>query len=359
MTQTTNTQTFDQPCDAAQAAYFELMFHRQYVAPHEGTGGTDEDGRVYHTHHIAPKSIQPGFDKDRWNLVRLSFEEHIRAHELLIDATTGEDKVAMSRALACMTQMYRAADGSFDMEKAAEAARIANKANSEAQSDRLKERWKDPSYRAQKSRERSSTNRRNWTKKDYRARQTAAIVEGRQRSFQDKAFKEDVYARQAAAISGEKHFRFRPLNIYCHDTGLLVAEGVCLTEWCRENALDQPHLFETISADRSKPSSRENRAHNKGYFARYLDENGAPIGGVNPAVPQPKPNRGKWANVYRYEDDSLVAANVIVSQFVKTDVEGKKLTQGALSRTAYADHTMPSSTKNPHAHKGFYIEYCD
>ncbi len=192
MTQTTNTQTFDQPCDAAQAAYFELMFHRQYVAPHGGTGGTDDDGRVYHTHHIAPKSVFPGLDKDRWNLVRLSFEEHIRAHELLIDATSGEDKVAMSRALACMTQMYRAADGSFDMEKAAEAARVANKANSEAQSDRLKERWKDPSYRARKSRERSSQNRRNWTKKDYRARQTAAIVEGRQRSFQDKAFKEDT-----------------------------------------------------------------------------------------------------------------------------------------------------------------------
>ncbi len=359
MTQTTNTQTVDQPCTAAQTAYFELMFHRKYVAPHAGTGSTDEDGRVYHTHHIAPKSIQPGFDKDRWNLVRLSFEEHIQAHELLIDATTGEDKVAMSRALACMTQMYRAADGSFDMEKAAEAARIANDANSQAQSNRLKEHWQDPSYRARKSRERSTTNRQNWTKSDYRTRQTAAIIEGRRRSFADPAFKKDVYARQAAAISGKKHFRFRPVNIYCHDTARLVAEDVCLSEWCRESGLDQGHLFETISADRSKPSGRENRAHHQGYFARYLDENGAPIGAINPAAPKPKPNRGKWANVYRYEDNSLVAANVIVSQFVKTPVEGKKLNQGALSRTAYSDLTMPSSAKNPHQYKGFYIEYPD
>jgi hypothetical protein len=359
MTQTTNTQTVDQPCAAAQAAYFELMFHRQYVAPHGGTGGTDEDGRVYHTHHIAPKSIQPGFDKDRWNLVRLSFEEHIRAHELLIDATSGEDKIAMSRALACMTKMYRDADGSFDVEKAAEAARIANEANSEAQSERLKKRWGDPMYRAEKSRERRTTNRRNWAKKDYRARQRKAIIEGRRRSFEDKAFKEDVYARQAAAISGEKHFRFRPVNIYCHDTGLLVAEGVCLREWCREKELDQPHLFETISADRSKPSSRENRAHHKGYFARYLNEIGAPVGDINPAVPQAKPNAGKLANVFRYEDDSLYAANIIVSQFVKTRVDGKKLSQSVLSQTAYADLTMPSSTKNPHQHKGFYIEYVD
>jgi hypothetical protein len=359
MTQTINTQTFDQPCNAAQAAYFDLMFKRKYVAPHGGTGGTDDDGRVYHTHHIAPKSIHPSFNKDRWNLVRLSFGEHVQAHELLIDATTGEEKVAMSRALACMTKMNRDAGGSFDMEKAEEAARIANEANSEAQSERLKERWEDPNYRAQKSRERRTTNRQNWTKPDYRARQTAAIVEGRQRSFADPKFKKDVYARQAAAMSGKKHFRFKAVNIYCHETGLLVAEGVCLTEWCRENELSQPHLFGTLRADRSKPSGRENRAHHQGYFARYLDEYGAPIGAVNPAMPRPKSNRGKWANVYRYEDDSLVAANVIIREFVQSRLEGKKLSQSVLSQTAYADLTMPSSTKNPHEHKGFYIEYCE
>lgn len=353
------TVTHETTAKAARNAYDLLMFHRKYVAPHLGTAANGEDGRVYHRHHIAPKSLFPTFAKDEWNLVRLSLDEHIEAHELLVDATEGDDKTVMAQALVCMTQMYRDAGGYFDLEKAEEAARLANAAHSDAQSARLKERWDDPHYRAQKSVERSNTNRRNWADPRYRVRQAGAIAEGRKRSFTDEAFKADVYRRQAEAISGEKHFRFKPVNIYRHDTAELVAEGVSLSEWCRDNELSQPHLHATITADRSRPSGRNNRTHHAGYFARAVEETGAPIGLVTPAVAPRDHGRARRADVYRYEDDSLVAANVIVSQFVKTRFEGKKLNQGALSQTAYADPDLPSSRFNPHHHKGFYIEYCD
>lgn len=353
------TMTNETTATAARAAYDLLMFHRKYVAPHPGTGANGEDGRVYHRHHIMPKSLFPAFEKDEWNLVRLSFDEHIEAHELLVDATDGDDKIVMARALVCMTQVHRNAGGYFDVEKAEEAARLANAAHSDAQTARLKEYWSDPGYRAQKSVERSNTNRRNWSDPEYRARQAAAIAAGRKRSFADEAFKADVYRRQAEAISGKKHFRFMPVNIYRHDTSELVAEGVSLSEWCRENELSQPHMHGTISADRNRPSGRQNRTHHAGYFARAVDETGAPEGLVTPAVAPRDHGRARRADVYRYEDDSLVAANVIVRQFVKERCEGKKLNQGALSQTAYADPDLPSSRYNPHHHKGFYIEYCD
>ena len=70
--------------------------------------------------------------------------------------------------------------------------------------------------------------------------------------------------------TGFKHHNAKEANIYCHYTDKLIAEKVCITEWCKTNGYLQKNLMLTVNSDRSKPSKRDNRHHHKGLYARYV-----------------------------------------------------------------------------------------
>lgn len=63
----------------------------------------------------------------------------------------------------------------------------------------------------------------------------------------------------------------RLANIYRYKTGELVAEGVVSAEWARQNGLQRSKLQVTTKADRSKPSTKDNPHHHKGYYMEYVD----------------------------------------------------------------------------------------
>lgn len=347
------------PASQATIDYLDLMFERKYLDPLPDKSASEE--AVVHVHHAAPKSLAPGFRTEAWNLIPLKLEEHVRAHELLSVATRGRAKIAMAHAFTLMIQAYQTPDGAFDLHVAEEALRIANAASSVAQTERLTDRWQDPGYRRQQSKLRSEINKKNWQDQQYRRRQSRMIAEGRQRRFEaDPEFKKDVYSRQAEKMSGRNNHNFRLANIYRDADASLVAKNVCIRKWCRENGFNQPHLSRTATADRTRPfDSDTNRTRSQGLFARYLDDSGAPIGLVSPALPKPRSPRARPADLYRYADDALIVENIIVNEFVKTPFRGVKLHQTGLQATAYADHTRPSGEHNRRNHKGYYIRYRD
>lgn len=71
-------------------------------------------------------------------------------------------------------------------------------------------------------------------------------------------------------VSGVTHHNAKPCNIYCNKTNTLVAENVTLHGFAKANGLQQSALSLTAKADRSKPSSRDNRHHTKGVYARFV-----------------------------------------------------------------------------------------
>lgn len=348
------------PAARASEDYLDLMFTRKYLDPlPDKSTPAPRQKKVVHVHHAVPRSLAPEFRTENWNLVPLTLAEHVRAHELLAQATTGVAQIAMSRALVLMTQSYRSPDGAFDSEAAEQAVRITNAANSAAQSTRLVERWQDDEYRQRQSKLRSEINAKNWQDPQYRARQSQATQAGRQRRFEaDPEFKKDVYSRQAEKMSGRNNHNLRLANIYRDEDASLVAANVCIREWCRENGFQPTHLSTTAKADRTRPfDSDTNRTHSQGLFARYLDDSGAPIGLVCPGLQKPRSPLGKPADLYAYSDDALIVENIIVNEFVKTPFRGVKLHQTGLQATAYADHSRPSGEHNRRNHKGYYIRY--
>ena len=62
-------------------------------------------------------------------------------------------------------------------------------------------------------------------------------------------------------------YRKKLVNIYEYKTHKLIAESVCLTDWCRLNNVSQGSLWQTIRSDRTKPSSASNRHHYKQLYA--------------------------------------------------------------------------------------------
>lgn len=61
------------------------------------------------------------------------------------------------------------------------------------------------------------------------------------------------------------------VNIYSYITDKIIAENVCLTDWCRINTeYSQGTLHQTLVADRSRPSCATNRWHHKQLYAKYV-----------------------------------------------------------------------------------------
>jgi len=63
----------------------------------------------------------------------------------------------------------------------------------------------------------------------------------------------------------------------------------------------------------------------------------------------------KPANIYCCRTGVLLASGVVIGVWTK----GTEYNRGALSNTARADRSKPSSSSNPHQHKGLYARYVD
>lgn len=354
---------------AALETYARMIFDRRFVdpLPPKTRARRKEEAQDYttvsdtpltHNHHILPKSLYPQFSTKRWNLVRLTLQEHFHAHVLLAKAM--ERQIATHRALYVMTKRYPLEDPTFDWVQAEESERHAGAANSLLQSRLMRKKWENPAFRAKVSYTTRLTNITTWQNEKSRIERIDAIQKGRKETFyaNPEAVKHAT-AAQSEKTSAEKHWRFRPVNIYHHETGELVAEHVCLTDYAKRNHLNQAHLQQSLSADRRKPPGRGNRTHSKGYFARAIDESGNVIGDVCPGVPPNDHHHARRADIYRANDDVCVARNVIVRQFCINNNIGIRFSQSALSRTANADRSKLSTSANPLAHKGYYAIYCD
>lgn len=345
---------------AAIERYARAMFVRKILDPHppKMRAPNGSNSPVCHDHHILPKSLFPQFATKKWNIVRLSLEEHFDAHVDL--AKMMQEQIAVHRALYVMTKRYPVTDPDFDWTQAAIAERKTNAAASVLQSYLRHKDWQRPAFRKKISKAFSLRNKKSWKDPTYRREQTAAIQKGRkEKFFADPAAVARATAAQSSKTSAEKHWRFRPVNIYSHETAELLAERVCLSDYCKHHNLNQGHMQGTLSADRSLPSRTGNRTHSKGYFARALDESGAVIGEVCAAVPPVDHHHARRADVFRASDHVCVARNVIIRQFCAHNDLGISFSQSALSRTAHADRSKPSSCSNPKHHKGYFARYTD
>jgi hypothetical protein len=360
----------------AWRSYQDLVLLRLYDAPHPVPPSSARrksigpDGQIYHAHHIYMKAMIPEWKTAPWNLVRLRLDEHFDAHLLL--AEIFEEHTAPHTAVAYMINRFGETRDGKKGKRAAESLLQAYEAASELQRELRTADWQCAEYRQQMSAAFSAANVRKWRCPAYRKMITAAIMTGRREKFY--ADPERVARAKAAhseKTSAERHWRHQPVNIYDHATGMLMARRVNLTDFCKRYGLSQAHLHGTLSANRTKPSGRTNRAHHKGLFARRLrnvsdgnDPHEDPsledqvIGSIAPAVPQPHWH-AKLSDIYRSCDDACVARGVVITQFCKNNSLGITFSQSALSRTAHADRSKASSTKMPTHHKGFYARYLD
>lgn len=61
-------------------------------------------------------------------------------------------------------------------------------------------------------------------------------------------------------------------NIHLYSDDSLVASGVVIREWCKENNVPHSSLYKSLTSDTSLPSSKTNVRHSKGFYARYVDD---------------------------------------------------------------------------------------
>lgn len=64
--------------------------------------------------------------------------------------------------------------------------------------------------------------------------------------------------------------------------------------------------------------------------------------------------RAKLANIYNYHTNKLIAEQVVIREWCRLHPQ---YGQAALSKTARSNKSLPSTSKNPHQHKGIYAEY--
>lgn len=339
-------------------SYQELMQDRLIDAPHPKISGSiGPDGQVYHKHHIVMKKMAPTWAQSDWNEIRLNLKEHWEAHLLL--AQIFPERRAPHATVEYMWKLHRDGSDIFDVEQVQASLVQAYRASSIQQAVLREQDWQRLEYRQQMSAAFSLANLRKWKREAYRRSQSAATFAGRlEKFYSDPEKVRRATAAQSEKTSAEKHWRHQPVNIYLHYTGALVALGVNLTDYCKQNGLNQAHMHTTLTADRSKPCSRDNRSQHQGFFARRVTEQGEVIGSTGPAVPQVH-HRARLANIYRDEDDVCVARGVVITRFCRDNALGITFSQSALSRTAHADRTQHSTAKMPTHHKGYYARYLD
>ena len=71
-------------------------------------------------------------------------------------------------------------------------------------------------------------------------------------------------------FSGFGSAKAKPANIYKYPTNELVAENIVMGQWAKQNGLSSANLCKTAKADQTKPSTKHNVCHYKGFYVRYL-----------------------------------------------------------------------------------------
>ena len=147
----------------------------------------------YEFHHILPRSLGGSNSKD--NLVKLTHEEHLKAHEYLAMMYEGESKTKMEIALGAMksdrTIQRKASLKLWKQDsyrqRQVEVHKEYAKNNRDEYSNEMKRRWQDPEFRAKilasrrkvyddpEWKKRTSMKRRlKWQDPEYRYRVTTA-----------------------------------------------------------------------------------------------------------------------------------------------------------------------------------------
>ena len=147
----------------------------------------------HEVHHILPKSLGGSNRKD--NLVKLTHEEHLKAHEYLAKMYRGESKTKMEIALGAMksdrTIQRKASLKLWKQDsyrqRQVEVHKEYAKNNRDEYSNEMKRRWQDPEFRAKilasrrkvyddpEWKKRTSVKRRlKWQDPEYRSKVTAA-----------------------------------------------------------------------------------------------------------------------------------------------------------------------------------------
>ena len=90
------------------------------------------------------------------------------------------------------------------------------------------------------------------------------------------------------------------------------------------------------------------KKHSEATLEKMRGENNPAFGRTGEKHP-----RAKLADIYCYKTDRLIAESVVIREWSRLN----KHNHGALSHTARANRTLPSTTKNPHQHKGIYARY--
>ena len=349
--------------------YARQVSYRKFIAPHpEQRRGKRRKGQKLNQrpsappvqlHHIFPKALYPQFADKAWNLAGMFIPAHYGAHLAL--AGFAPEEPALSVAVSAMRKRFRHFLDNPDCPESWMAEERARAAASALQSKLRKKDWEDPAYRQKRSEERTKFNKEIWQDPVKRETRRKSIVHGRQTGFySDPEAVTRATAAQAEKTRGKRHWKFKPVNIYDHKTGALVAEHICLREFAIAQGITQSHLQQTLTANRRTRARDTNRHHAGGYFARALRKDGTVIGDVAPArATLPHPN-SKPANIYRHipdGEDICVARGVIISQFCNENDLGIRFSQSALSRTAYGDFSKPPSKQNVLTTKGYYARY--
>lgn len=153
---------------------------------------------------------------------------------------------------------------------------VHSEATKEIIREASKRNWEDPEYRTKVidkgkaaqatekvKKRKSEILKARWENEEFRQK----CLEANRHRWEDPVHRENIHNRMV----GRNNPSARLANIYNYKTGELVAEGVVSAEWARQNGLQRPKLQVTTKADRSKPSSKDNPHHHKGYYMEYVD----------------------------------------------------------------------------------------
>jgi len=219
-------------------------------------------------HHVVPKSM--GGTNDINNLMYLSAKAHFVAHHLL---KRWHKNVAMNFAfhMLCTTdpskakERYKAPSLVYQEARIAHAAAVSasqiGRTHTEETKAKIAAAAKGRTHTGEAKAAISSAMRGNtYTVGLVHTEETkaklSAISKGKAQTEEHKAKRADS--------------RYKLVNIYCCHTDTVVAEGVFITSWCKENAYSAGRLGRTVRADRSRPSTKTNQHYHKGIYAQYI-----------------------------------------------------------------------------------------
>lgn len=220
-----------------------MNYKRIYNELIEKHGTTDKPKDIYtENHHIVPRCI--GGKDTPENLVYLNARCHLLAHWLLVRILPHNHEITHAFSMMCLMKNSRM------------------------------ERIIPPLHILAEARER-------------KAKHQSKKLKGSKIEFNsdDSTLKRIETAMRNGSYRGLNNGTSQSVDVYNYFSGELVASGVSVTEWGRENDVKR-NLNRTLYADRNELSSSTNRHHAKGYYIV-----------IHGHTPYP-PNGGTYAGIY-------------------------------------------------------------